>query len=353
MKVWIDIDNPPQVQYLLPFRRAFAARGAGVVVTARDYGATYAMLERAGVEFHGVGARFGASKLGKVTGSLRRAGELARLLGGRSRPDLVVCASRPAAMAARALGIPSFVLGDYEYADVASYRLTRSYFVFPDVIAPSAFSGRGIRADRLLPYRGIKEDITFSGVDLEAVVPDPVVAAAGGAGAVRVLFRPPAEDAHYYRSESGDLALALLEHLAREERAVVVLSPRYERQAEYLSHVAWRNEPLVLREPVPFVSLLAAVDLVVSSGGTMLREAAYMGVPAYSIFRSRVGGVDRHLEALGRLRFLSSPADFPQLRLTREPPQPVLRTDPHLVDRLAGGIAAVAAGGRAHDWPNG
>ena len=37
MRVWIDIDNPPQVQYLSPFERAFARLGAEVVVTARDY----------------------------------------------------------------------------------------------------------------------------------------------------------------------------------------------------------------------------------------------------------------------------------------------------------------------------
>ena len=50
---------------------------------------------------------------------------------------------------------------------------------------------------------------------------------------------------------------------------------------------------------VPFVPLLKAVDLVICSGGTMLREAAYLGVPAYSIFKSRIGGVDRYLASIG------------------------------------------------------
>ena len=47
--VWIDIDNPPQVQYLLPFRRAFEERGFDVVVTARDYGITLELLRDRGV----------------------------------------------------------------------------------------------------------------------------------------------------------------------------------------------------------------------------------------------------------------------------------------------------------------
>jgi hypothetical protein len=47
-----------------------------------------------------------------------------------------------------------------------------------------------------------------------------------------------------------------------------------------------------------------------SSGGTMLREAAYLGIPAYSIFRSEVGAVDRYLEATGRLHLLERAADL-------------------------------------------
>jgi predicted glycosyltransferase len=48
----------------------------------------------------------------------------------------------------------------------------------------------------------------------------------------------------------------------------------------------------------------------------MLREAAYLGVPAYSIFRSRIGAVDRHLASLGRLCMLSSPSHFPRIDLS-------------------------------------
>ena len=44
--IWIDVDNPPQVQYLLPFADAFRERGAGVVVTARAYGNAVELLEQ-------------------------------------------------------------------------------------------------------------------------------------------------------------------------------------------------------------------------------------------------------------------------------------------------------------------
>ena len=96
----------------------------------------------------------------------------------------------------------------------------------------------------------------------------------------------------------------------------------------------WLNQPVVLREAVPFVQLLKAVDLVVSSGGTMLREAAYLGLPAYSIFKSRIGGVDRYLESIGRVRVIGSPEALPAIELTKAPRLAPLRRNPQLLDEL-------------------
>jgi predicted glycosyltransferase len=50
-------------------------------------------------------------------------------------------------------------------------------------------------------------------------------------------------------------------------------------------------------------------DLVISGGGTMNREAAAMGIPVYSIFRGRIGTVDRYLADQGRLVFLETVED--------------------------------------------
>jgi uncharacterized protein len=52
-------------------------------------------------------------------------------------------------------------------------------------------------------------------------------------------------------------------------------------------------------------SLLALADLTVSAGGTMNREAAALGTPAYTTFTGRLGAVDRLLIAEGRLRPLA------------------------------------------------
>ena len=202
---------------------------------------------------------------------------------------------------------------DYEYVNLLVYRLAGSYVFYPDVIPTTAFRQRGIRAEYLLPFRGIKEDLTFHGLDPTTIEPFEIGGAEGSA--MKILLRPPAEESHYYRSESRDLAMALIRHLADQD-VQVVLSPRDRSQVSYLHEVQrWRHQPVVLEQAAPFVSLLKSVDAVVSAGGTMLREAAYVGVPAYSIFRSRGGAVDRYLASTGRLTMLASPADFSKITI--------------------------------------
>jgi uncharacterized protein len=331
VKVWLDIDNPPQVQYLLPFLAAFAAAGARTVITARDYESTLALLERAGVEASVFGTRVGRGKLRKVRAMVARTRDLVRFFQEDGRPDVLLSASRPSAVAARWMGIPSFIIGDYEYANLTVYRLAGSTILHPDAIGAEIFRRRGLRAGQLVPFRGLKEDITFAGVDIDKVEPHRLDSIAESL--VRVLFRPPSETSHYYRAESTAMARAALEYLAAAGVAVV-FSPRERRQVAYLEGLGWRHPPVVLLEPVPFVALLKSVDAVVCSGGTMLREAAYLGVPAYSIFQSRIGGVDRRLEELGRATLLHSPADLRRLKLEKRGELALLDSNPHLVEEL-------------------
>ena len=50
--------------------------------------------------------------------------------------------------------------------------------------------------------------------------------------------------------------------------------------------------------------LICKVDVVISGGGTMNREAACLGVPVYSIYAGPLGSVDRHLMETGKLKLI-------------------------------------------------
>jgi predicted glycosyltransferase len=343
MRVWIDIDNPPQVRCMLPLARRFEQGGHDLLLTAREFGDTFAILRSEGATFEPIGASFGKGLPRKLHGLVRRTRQLIGALERQpARPDVVVTGSRAATLAARRLGIPSFVIIDYEYVNLFVYRLSGSHIVHPKVIDSRVLARHGIGRDRLFPFDGLKEDIAFADIDLLAVPPHAF--GDNGDSTPRVLFRPPAEESHYYRSEAREFALELLRFLAAEGTRVV-FSPRYNRQVEYLDEVpTWQREPIILQNPVAFVPLLKAVDAVVSAGGTMLREAAYLGVPAYSIFRGPTGAVDRYLASIDRLSLLESPADFSGIRFGRKQAISPLRTKPTVADDVMQMIIAGANG---------
>ena len=158
-----------------------------------------------------------------------------------------------------------------------------------------------------------------------------------------MLFRPPAETSHYYRKESSTMARDTLERLcpsgclSSSSRRASLL------RRQCWTGLPWKHEPVTLSQSVPIVSLLKTVDLVICSGGTMLREAAYLGIPAYSIFKSDIGGVDRWLESIGRVKLIAGPEDLGRIELKPRGPISRLDSNPDLLEQLTARITAATA----------
>jgi len=75
---------------------------------------------------------------------------------------------------------------------------------------------------------------------------------------------------------------------------------------------------VIPEEAVNGLDLIWFSDLVISGGGTMNREAAALGVPVYSIFRGKIGAVDRYLSEHGRLVLIENIQEVAtKIRLTR------------------------------------
>ena len=104
----------------------------------------------------------------------------------------------------------------------------------------------------------------------------------------------------------------------------VILLPRNNRQDAALRS-SWTDlfasgKLVIPEKAVDGLNLIWHSDLVISGGGTMNREAAALGVPVYSIFRGKIGAVDRYLASSGRLTLLTSVEDVrTKIALERRP----------------------------------
>ena len=122
---------------------------------------------------------------------------------------------------------------------------------------------------------------------------------------ILVVVRTPPDVSLYHR-RSNPFFPKLLNHLGHEPDVQAVVLPRSPEQRDYVRSLGLPSV-IVPDSAVDAQSLIALSDLVVSAGGTMNREAAALGVPVYTTYGGRIGGVDEMLIRDGRLRPLTDP----------------------------------------------
>ena len=233
-----------------------------------------------------------------------RLGALRRWARGRDFDVALAHGSHELTISARRLRIPSSTTFDYEFATLQHQLGCRAAtrVVVPDAIPPERLKPYGVRPPKLVQYPGLKEEYYLS--DFE---PDRSLLERFDVDQARVLvvLRPPPDVSLYHR-HSNPLFPQTLEHLGRADDVHAFVLPRTEEQREYVRGLALPS--VILPEgAVDAQSLIALADLVVSAGGTMNREAAALGVPVYTTYGGRLGGVDEELIRDGRLKPLTDP----------------------------------------------
>jgi len=305
--IWIDLDNTPHIPFFRPIIDELKERGYRVRLTARDAFQVCDLADYYHMNYQRVGRHYGKNKFMKVAGSFVRAMQLASVMHGE-KPNLAVShGSRTQLIAASLLGIPTIMIYDYEHARALT-AIHPTWVMVPDIIPDNAIT---FKKTHVYKYPGIKEDVYVPGFK-----PDPAILKDLGIadGSLVITVRPPATEAHYFTPKSEELFEAIIQFLADRPDTRIVMLPRNQKQEAFVRHLwqdLFRDRKLIIPDhAVDGLNLIWHSDLVVSGGGTMNREAAALGVPVYSIFRGKIGAVDRYLADAGRLVLLESPGDF-------------------------------------------
>ena len=305
MRVWIDMTAPAHVLVFRPLIEIMRGRGDEVEITARDYAQTLELLDLHGLTADEViGRHAGRSRLQKARVMTHRLSALRKWAKGRDFDVALAHGSHELTISARRLGIPSSTTFDYEFAKLQHQLGCRAAtrVVVPDAIPPERLRPYGVRPPKLVQYPGLKEEYYLS--DFK---PDRSLLERFGVDPERVLvvLRPPPDVSLYHR-HSNPLFPQTLEHLGRAEDVHAFVLPRTEEQHAFVRRLELPS--VILPDgAVDAQSLIALADLVVSAGGTMNREAAALGVPVYTTYGGRLGGVDEELIRDGRLKPLTDP----------------------------------------------
>jgi predicted glycosyltransferase len=330
MRIWVDISAAAHVLVLRPIIARLREAGHEVEVTSREYGQTQQLLELHGIRHTPIGRHGGASRARKLLRLMQRTPMMRSFGRGRGFDLALAHGSYDLALAARSLRIPEANMHDYEFAvtqhQIACRLATR--VIFPDAVPADRLRRFGAGPEKLVQYPGLKEEYYLA--DFE---PDPEALDRVGADARRVVVvvRPPPDVSLYHR-RSNPLFPRVLSRLGNDPGVHAVVLPRTDAQRGHLEALDLPSV-VVPERAVEAQSLIALADLVVSAGGTMNREAAALGIPVYTTFAGRLGGVDESLIRSGRLRPLADPET---LELVKRAPgdAQATRRDPSLLVEL-------------------
>ena len=305
-RIWVDLTNPAHVVVLRPLVELLEADEHEVTLTARPLSHTTELLDDWGHPYTAIGHHGGASRLGKALAAGSRTARAFTFARGKRFDYGLAHGSTDLPPVARVLGFPDTTMFDYEWARLQhelNCRLATRVLV-PDAVPAERIAPYGARPPKLVRYPGLKEEYYLA--DFE---PDPSVLDELGLDREPVIavVRTAPSYALYLGGSENELLPRVLRRLLDEGAQVVVLA-RTDEQRRALREL---DPELVIPErAVDGRSLAALADLVVSAGGTMIREAAVLGTPVWSIFEGRLGAVDEQLVAEGRVRLLRDPQEL-------------------------------------------
>jgi predicted glycosyltransferase len=355
VRVWIDITEPSHVLFLAPVVRRLEAQDHVVTVTARRFASADTLLRRYGLTAVIAGSHRGGGVATRVLGLANRTAQLLAALGTAHFDVAAGSHASDMAMTAWTLGVPQLTFVDddrLQRLNAVNARLVNEIAV-PDVTPLTELARRGAPPEKLMRYPGFREEYYLCDVRLDpdvlramgvegrgviGVVRPPV--AAGGARAPPAL--PAAGDtgrrdgpssASSSAAPTRDDLAGFVTGLATHRDVTLIVLPRSQEQQSRIVDLGLRNV-VMPQEPVDGASLLAAADFVVG-GGTMMREAAALGTPAYTVARGTFAPVDARLVADRRLRVVTAPAEVVAVKKRRRG-QTLSGRDPQLfVDEIA------------------
>lgn len=308
-KIWIDLDNSPHVPFFIPIMKELEKRGHKIFFTTRDCFQVCSLADYYKLNHKTIGRHYGANKLLKVIGTIWRSLQLAPTIL-KEKPDISLShGSRSLILLSSLLGIPTIHFFDYEYIRFVPF-LKPSLGIAPEMINNPDLTKHfkwGFRG-----YSGLKEDVYVS-----SFRPDPSVLQKLNLkeeGDIVATIRPPAIEAHYHNPESERLFFEVVEFLGSDTDVRMVILPRNEKTHRELVYKTWptwceKGKIIFPDEALNGLNLIWYSDFIVSGGGTMNREAAALGVPVYSIFRGKIGAVDKYLANKGCLTLIETVDD--------------------------------------------
>ncbi|MDZ7859578.1 MAG: DUF354 domain-containing protein [Candidatus Krumholzibacteriota bacterium] len=312
-KIWIDIDNSPHVPLFRPVINELNRRDIECIITARDFAQTVHLLHLWDIPFRKIGKHGGKNKLKKIINLFTRANQVRGYIKKKSIDLALSHGSRTQLVAAKFSGIRSVVMMDYEYTESRIFNYLSNYMLIPEYIPDSRLRSVNINTEKVVRYSGFKEELY-----LDSFSPDMDFRENLNIDNQKILVtvRPSAMVGNYHDSMSETILLKIMGELTADKDVYPLIISRTDEDKDLLRS-NFGDKVHFLEKAVDGLQLIWNSDLFISGGGSMNREAALLGVPAYSIFTGRKPYLDEYLQKKGKLTFIDTVEKIDLLNISK------------------------------------
>jgi hypothetical protein len=322
MNIWIDLANTPHVIFFLPVMRVLESKGHKLFVSMREFAQTVPLAHKYGIQGEVIGKHGGASRIFKTINLISRTAQLVRFAADKKIDIAVSHNSYTHTLAGRLLGARVVTIMDYEGqpANHLAFRAAHKVIV-PKAFPAEALKKFGAHDKKTYKYEGFKEQVYLSDYKpntnflAELIEACDLHDSCGIENKVLVSVRTPPTMAlyHHFHNVFFDQLLSMLDQNAS---TLGIVFPRDATQRDYIKN-KFKNVHVPTKQ-LDGMDLCYYSDLVISAGGTMNREAAILGTPAYSAFMGAMPAVDMELIKMGRMFHLANESDLQKIRFQKK-----------------------------------
>ncbi|MEI6126628.1 MAG: DUF354 domain-containing protein [Pseudomonadota bacterium] len=322
MNIWIDLANSPHVVFFEPIIRMLENKGHKIFVSMRSFAQTVPLAHRYGIQGEIIGQHGGANTLLKAVNLISRTAQLVKFAANKKIDIAVSHNSYTHALAGRLIGARVVTIMDYEGqpANHLAFRAAHKVIV-PKAFPREALKKFGAYDRKVYTYEGFKEQLYLSDyMPDKNFIPALLEACNLNAGykienKIIISIRTPPTMAlyHHFQNIFFDQLLAMLD---RNPSTLCLVFPRDGIQRDYIKN-KFKNMHMP-NVQLDGMDLCHYSDLVISAGGTMNREAAIIGTPAYSTFMGAMPAVDMELIKMGRMIHLENASDLQKIHFQKK-----------------------------------
>jgi len=289
-KIWIDIEEPKTAIMFDSLLKKFQKEDAELLVTARDYDSTFQILDNLNIEYQKAGKHGGDKLEDKLETYIHRLTELFSIVSNFKPDYFVTFSSVEGARISYGLKIPSIGYND-EPRNVPVCKLLFPYLdkvIVPACVPEQLYINLHANPDKLIRYNGIDEIAWLSEYEPNPKILDTHSLEKGK----YVIFRSEPSFASYFieklKPEESLISQFFPPIFARFPELKYLIIVRTEKQEKFLKNKLKKvidNPNVVISRYMPnMVDLCYYSALVISGGGTIVRESSLLNVPSIEFF---------------------------------------------------------------------